>query len=113
MALDLPTAIANALAGIAGVAKPYIDASVAQKYENECKDRLAQWVTLLTTNKPDDINAFVLRLVSDAGQVAGGLGEDISVSLDVVNALIAIACNKIKDDELLANIQFTKIEGTS
>lgn len=111
MALDLPTAIANALAGLAGVAKPYIDASVAQKYENECKERLAQWVSLVSSNNLTGINAFVLRLISDAGQIAGGLGEDISVPVDVVNALIAIACNKIKNDELLANIQFTKIEG--
>ncbi len=110
MALDLPTALVNLAEGLVGIAKPYVDAHVAQKYENECKSRLSQWGALIAENNPTHINSFVLQLIADGGQTAGGVGAD--VTLDIVSALIAIACGKIKDDEMLANIQFTKIEGS-
>lgn len=110
MALDPITAIANAIADLAGIAKPLIDSHVAQKYENECKERLHEWNALIAENNPAHINDYVLRIISDAGQIAGGVGENRSVPLDILNALIAIAANKIKDDELLANVQFTKLE---
>lgn len=103
MAIDPITSIANAISDLAGIAKPFIDSHIAQKYENECKERMAQWNALIAENNPNHINAFVLCLIADAGQIAGGVGENKSVPLDILNALIAIACGKIKDDELLAN----------
>lgn len=110
MAIDPITAIANAITGLANIAKPFIDDHIAQKYENEEKERLSEWNKLISENNPNHINTFVLRLINDAGHISSGVGENRSVSLDVINALIAITCGKIKDDQLLANIQFIKME---
>lgn len=112
MAVDPLTAVANAISGIAGVAQPFIEDYIKQKYENECKERQAKWQDILADpdihNQPDAIQSYIVRLTSDAGASASGVGTCRSVPLDSLTALVNIACAKIKDDELLANIQFKK-----
>ncbi len=110
MSLDPITAFFNAIPGLAGIVQPFIVDGLAQKYENEFKDRLRDWNTIVAEDdagkRADSLQSFVLQLISDAGQTAGGVGSNIAVPMDVLAALVNIAAGKIKDDELLANMQF-------
>lgn len=106
MALDPVTAIANAISSIAGVAQPFIDQAVAQKYENEFTDNIAEINQALANLDPSTVDALVLRLIGEAGQTIGGVGEIVGISVGKLAAILAIVAGKIKDDHLLANIQF-------
>lgn len=112
MAIDLTTgtlaALANAVSSITGAVTPEIDDAIAHKYETQYTDNIADINNILEANPivPDDINALVLRLLSQGGQTVGGMGEIIGISMGNLAALLNITAGKIKDDALLANVQF-------
>lgn len=105
-AVDPITAIANAISGIAGVAQPFIDQAVAQKYETEFTDNITEINNAITALDPSTVDTLVLRLIGEAGQTIGGMGEVVGISVGKLAAILAIVAWKIKDDHLLANIQF-------
>lgn len=113
MALDPVTAIANAISGITGVAQPFIDESIAEKYENEYKSNLSQWNQTFAAGNADAINSLCLQFVGQGGQACGGVGTVIGIQVDIINSLVAICIGKIKDDEIIANIQFKQNETNS
>ncbi len=111
MALDPITAVANATTGLANIVKPYIDDHLAQKYEEEFKERISEGTKALDSGDPKRINDYVVRLLSEAGFVAGGdMGENISVPLACLRDFFSISAAKIKGDQRLANLQFERIE---
>lgn len=105
MALDIITAVMDAISSVANVAKPYIDEHLAQKYEAEHKDRITEWQNLL--NMPDNsaradlIELFAIKLCNAAGQAIGTMGDNISVPVEALTALVKIASDKIQVQETL------------
>jgi hypothetical protein len=111
-AIDPITAVFNALSEIAGGAKPFINDYMAQKYDKEHRDRLAKWQDILSdtdfSHRADAIQSYIVRLLSDAGASASGVGNNIAVPLDALTGLVNTTSAKIKDDKILANFQFGK-----
>lgn len=112
MAIDLTTglmaALANATSSLAGVVTPEINDAIAHKYETQFTENITDINNILEANPlvPDDVNTIVLRLISQSGQTVGGMGEIVGISMGNLAALLNIAAGKIKDDALLANVQF-------
>lgn len=105
MAFDFVTAIANAIGSVANAAKPIIDEHLAQKYEHEHKERIKEWQNILSVkdmrHRADLLELFAVKLCNDAGEAWTHLGDNISVPLDALNALIKIASEKIQAEQTL------------
>jgi hypothetical protein len=109
MAADPVTAIGNALAEALGTVRPIIGQALREKHEVAHKNRLREWADITSVVKPDPnrVHSFVMRLITECGQTTGGrLGDNISVPVGILNALIEIASENAMQDKLLANIQF-------
>lgn len=105
MALDILTAVANAISAVASDAKPYIDDHLAQKYEQENVQRIEEWQSILnmsdTDSRADLIELFAIKLCNAAGQAIGTMGDNISVPLEALTALVKIASEEIKVQQTL------------
>ena len=104
--------LGGAVAAVGGDVKPFIDDSIAHKYENEAKERSNKFLSILSelnTDKfPDDANNFVLKLLADCGETCGGVGENRSIPLDEITSLINIAIKYIRQNSEFSSIQFKK-----
>lgn len=111
MASDPITAVANALAQAGALAQPWVEDRIRQKHEREHQDRMQEWVSILASppdGRADRVHAFVMRVLARAGAPAAGVGANIAVPLDVLNALISELSEGIKKDGLINNLQFRK-----
>lgn len=105
------------LGGLGDIAKlftPSIESHVQQQFEDELKERLAEYQMLAgLVDNPDRaraIGVFTGKLCVDAGSPPGFVsGQSIEVPLEYFQALIEIAANKIRDDQLLARLSFKSI----
>jgi hypothetical protein len=109
-ASDPITAIANAISQIGAVALPYIEESLAQRYENEERETIQKWNRYQqiqdVRSRADAEWGFLLQLLADAKKTVGGNGTNISVPSDALAALIEVAASKIKQDKIISKIQF-------
>lgn len=105
MALDPVTEIANAVGTALGIGKTLIDDAVEQKYDSEFKERLSNWNNIVADNDPnkraDAMQSYSVRVTSDAGSPAEGVGPIVGTPLDTLTSLFAIAAAKIKQDAIL------------
>lgn len=108
----LGEAIANAIAGITGVAKPFIDASLSQRFSGEHHDRIDEWMRVLHNleNAKNDaekftargeLHSFVLRLLKQAERPTNGMGLCYLVPVDVLTGLIAETSESIMEQQKL------------
>lgn len=106
MALDIATAIIDAIPALAGIAQPYINDAIAQKYENQFNEGVTEWNNLVGAFDPSVVHPYVMQLIGDCGQAVGSMGDNKSVPVGIINALILIALKDRMDNHLLANVQF-------
>lgn len=104
-------AIGNAITSVSDIIKPYEDEHFAQLYDKEHTDRMGQYGEILAetdnTTRANELNDFILHLLSSAGATPGGVsGTSIEVPLDAFNELVQQVSLKIKEDSMLAKIQF-------
>jgi len=106
MSADPVTAVADAVTGILSLAKPLIDEHLAQAYDNEFTEACHQIqvaVDLADPARADELHALCVRLCSDNGQTAGGLGDDFCrVRVSNIAALLTIAAAAKRDKQKLA-----------
>lgn len=103
--------IGTAIGALFGTIKPFVDEHFSQKYENEHKDRIEEFNDILEAEDSDDragrLDRFIQRLCDSAGNPGGDVqGRRINIPLSYFQSLVTIASGKIKDDELLARLQF-------
>lgn len=103
--------IGNAVGALFGTIKPFVEEHFAQKYENDHKDRLEEFNDIMQGEDSDDragrLDRFVERLCVSAGTPAGDIqGKRITIPLSHFRALITIASGKVKDDQMLARLEF-------
>lgn len=108
--MDL-TGITSAVGAFFGTIKPFVEEHFSQKYENEHKDRLEEFHDIMDMQDGEDragrIDRFVERLCDSAGTPSGDVsGNRINIPLSHFSSLITIASGKVKDDQMLARIQF-------
>ncbi len=108
---DPITAIANALAQAGAAAQPFIEDWIAQKYENEHQQRMAEWLSIVAekdnARRGDRMHDFVLQLLGRAGAPSGDVANVVvPVPLDTLTSLLAEVSEGIKKDALLARVQF-------
>ena len=103
------SSVASILAGGVGIANTLITDAVAQKYVKAKQDRLAEYEDIL--NQPDcaerraRLADYFLQLTTECGTPArGGMGIDTAVPVDVLQALVTIACAKLYEDQMLAEV---------
>lgn len=117
MAVDLTTgtlaAFLNAISGLTGVAIPLVDDAVAQKYETQLTNSIKEWNNLVANWNPDNVNTFVMQLIGDAGQTIGSMGDNKSVPLGVVSALVTIAIEEVFKSHVLAAMLAKQNSSTS
>lgn len=102
------------IGGLGDIAKlfvPSIEDHVQQQFENELNERLSDYEKIAGLDDSGDraraIGAFTNKLCVDAGSPPGIVsGQSIEVPLEYFQALIEIAANKIRDDQLLARLSF-------
>lgn len=108
--MDL-TGIGTAVGALFGTIKPFVDEHFSQKYDNEHKDRLQEFSDILDAEDSDDragrLDRYIERLCDSAGTPSGDVsGKRLNIPLSHFRALATIASGKIKDDQLLARLQF-------
>lgn len=105
------------LGGLGDIAKlfvPSIENDVQQKFENELKERLADFQQVVSISDSSDrargIGTFVNKLCIDAGSPVGLVSnQSIEVPLEYFESLVIIGAQKIRDDQLLARLSFKSI----
>lgn len=108
--MDL-SGIGNAIGAFFGTVKPFVEEHFAQKYENEHKDRLQEFSDILDTEDSEDragrLDRYIERVCDSAGTPSGDVsGRRINIPLSHFRSLTTIASGKIKDDQMLARLQF-------
>lgn len=104
------TAGLNLADDIVKAAKPLIDDALAHKYEKEFDERIKQWQEIVLLPDGDDradrMDHYLIRLCADSGTPIGGLGENISVPVSVVNALVLGNCNSILREQIISSLNY-------
>lgn len=98
--------IASVISEAESIASPLVSDAVNQKYETAKKDRIIELQQILnlpdSLSRADRLQSYFVLLCNDCGTPARGLGDNISIPLDFIEALGAIAVNKLYEDQELA-----------
>jgi hypothetical protein len=108
-ASDPITAIFGAVGEGIKLAGGFIEEARAQRYEEEHKDRLKEWrsINALPDRAREQLtHVYVMRLLDEAGATVGSMGDNISVPVGVLHALINEVSEGIKKDKILNRLQF-------
>lgn len=112
MITDTITAIAKAAEKAFGAAIPYIEESVAQRYEKEHQQRMQVFAKIMAhgdTDRAGALDLFVREQLAKAGVATTGISTGtLRVPVDCFAALISELSEGIKKDAMLARIQFKK-----
>ena len=112
MAAEPITAVANALERAGQLVQPFINEAIAQKHNEAFANRIREYSRVCAIADPrgraDALNGFVLRLLADNGKACRGVGEYISVPVDVLDTFIEITGESIRDKALMASMEFKR-----
>ena len=100
LASDPITAVADAVTALADIAKPLLDEHLTQQTDEECTQtmlRIQEAANADQAARGSQLAGLAARLCIDNGYPVGGLGDDESVPMGYVTALLAIAAERRRD----------------
>jgi hypothetical protein len=99
------TALLDVLGSALKFGKPILDRHLATSNEKREKEDIGEWTEVLATSedkRADRIHSFVTGLLIDCGETPGGLGENVSVPVGYLSALVEVAIKKKRQDREIA-----------
>ena len=108
---DPVTAVATAVSSVADLIRPMVEEHLAQKYDNEHRERVIEWQNALAdanfVTRADRMWELLHRMLLDAGYPPAptwGTGANVSVPAALLHALALATMAKVRDDKYIARM---------
>ncbi len=116
MAFPIIEAFLSVVGQALGIAKPLVEESLAQRYDTQQREQVAEWLSIMSTanneSRARSMYTFIQRVCSDAGHPPGPIsGTSIEVPVQHLHSLVLLATENIKQDKMLASATYAIKKG--